>query len=160
MARVPGVERSVDSVSALLVAVCPAALLVLAGPVGAAIGVLAAVVWLTGPVFGFAAAQFGLVLVVEVPVAPLRLAALQVAVGSLLVAGLADVEGSARVGGLFVVLAILLGGGALGAIDAGVGTVEVAAALVGVVAVSGYLLHRYELVALGLVQTEPDADGG
>lgn len=158
MVRVPGLARRVDPVAAVLVALCPAALGILGGPVGAAVGVLAAVGWLAGPVFGFGVAQVGLVLVVRPPVDPLRLAALQVAVALLFLAGLREVEGAPRVAVTFVVLAVVLGGGTLVAIAADVAPGAVAATLAGVVAVTAYLLHRYELVALGLVDTPSDAE--
>lgn len=157
MVRLPEPARQVDPGAAVLVALCPAALGILGGPLGAAVGAVAAVGWLAGPVFGFGVAQVGLVLVVQSPVDPLRLAALQAAVALLLLAGLRGVAGATRVAVTFVVVAVVLAGGTLAAIGAAVAPGAVAATLAGVVGLTAYLLHRYELVALGLVDTPSDA---
>lgn len=151
---------AVDPVAAALVAGCPLVLAVVGGPVGGVVGVVAAVVWVGGPVYGFAAAQFGLLLVVEAPADPLQLAALQVGAGTLLVAGLRSGADSWRVTVAFVALSGVLGGGVGVALDAGVAPIVVGAVLVGFVAVAGYLIHRYELLALGLVGVESDAERG
>lgn len=144
--------RGVDADAAtVLVGLCPLGLLILGGPVGGVVGLAAAVLWVHSPVYGFAVGQLGLVLVVEQPVAPGRLAALQAAVFLVLLAGLLRGKSSHRPPLAFVVLALVLGGGVVAGIDAGLGTPTLAGILVVAIGIASYLLHRYERVALGLV---------
>lgn len=159
MAAVPdaGEEGRVGA-AGVLVALCPVGLFVLGGPAGGAVGVAAALVWLAGPLYGFAVGQLGLVLVVDQPVPTERVAALQAAVFVLLLAALLRTDRSAWPTVAFGGLALGIGGGVLLAVGAGVGSVPVAAALVVTVAAGAYLLHRYALLALG--ELGPAADAG
>jgi FtsH-binding integral membrane protein len=156
------VERVRDrwtSTGTVLALACPGSLFAIDGPVGAAIGVLALLAWVVAPVYGFAVGQLGLVVVVPEPALGPRLAAAEGAVAVLLVAGLIRRRSPWSVPAFFVA-ALGLTGAVVAGIVFGVETWHLAAVLLGVTALASYLLHRYELVALGLVNDTGEGTSG
>lgn len=144
----------VDVLAALLALACPAVLFVVVGPVAGLAGGLAFLAWLFAPVYGFALGQFGLLVAVPGAAISPRFAVAQEALFVLLVLGLVRHRQSALGVLALVVLALALVTAVLVGIARGVGTLPLAGGLVGVVALASYLLHRYELVAMGLVADE------
>lgn len=136
---------------------CPAALFVVAGPAGAVAGGAAVLAWLVAPVYGFALGQFGLAAAVPDPTLSPRLAAAQGALFALLLLGFLRERRSAVGVVALVGAALALGGAVVAGFAGGVETHVLAAGLVGVVAVVGYGIHRYERVVLGLATEEVDA---
>lgn len=142
---------ALPSLAALAV---PAILFVVAGPVGAVAGGAALLVWYAAPVYGFAVGQFGLVAAMpNAAVSPTFLAA-QAALFAFLALGLLRTRRSIDELVAFVVAAVALVVGVLFGLARGIETMLLAGGLVGVVAVGCYVLHRYELVVMGLTDGE------
>lgn len=134
----------------LLAAVCPAVLFATAGPLGGAVGTVAFAGWLLSPMYGFAVGQAGLLLVATVDTPLLRLAGMEGALFLLLIAGLIRQWTPVEVP-VFLLTVTALAGGVGAGVYSGVPTLQLAAALLGAIAISAYALHRYELMAMGLV---------
>ncbi|MFB6130400.1 MAG: hypothetical protein ABEJ28_06230 [Salinigranum sp.] len=136
---------------------------VLLGGLGGALGAAAvALAWYFLPVeYAFVAGQVVLAALVApggvptaAPVGPVPIVGVEAALWALLAASLWDVAGTPRATVVFGVLSAAAGGGAWVAAASGTATWAVAGALVCAFAVAAYGLHRYELVALGLVEGE------
>lgn len=125
-------------------------LAVAGGVPGAVVGVGAFLAVLIAPVFGFALAQFGLVLVLAPGTPPSSVGVAQVGLFAALFGATAHDDTSAIDAGLYAALAIAAGGLVWGGLQTGLW--QGAAALCGAVALVAYGLHRYELVALSLVE--------
>lgn len=151
--RVWGPEPTAAGALATLPAL--AALWWLGGTAGVAAWTVLAVVWLLLPtVVAAAVGQVAVVALVDPGPLSAPTVAAEGALALLVLAALADLDAPLRTGAVGGVAAVLLGGLALVAVDAG----PPAAALAVVLAAAGgsYLLHRYALVALGLVGDDVD----
>lgn len=137
---------------------CPAVLFVAAGPFAAAAGGAGVLVWLAAPVFGFAVGQFGLLAAQPSLAVGPRLALVQGALFVLLVAGIIRDAPSLSELGAFCVFAVVLAGGVFAGLGVAVESLPLAATLVVTVALLVYLLHRYELLVLGLVDERATGD--
>lgn len=144
----------VDVLTGLAALACPAVLFVVSGPVGAFVGVAAVLVWITAPVYGFVLGQFGLAAAVPDPGISNQFILVQGALFVLLVLGLVRRRQSPLIILVFIGAASTLITATLVGVARGIDTVVLAGGLIGVVAGVTYVLHRYELVVMGL--TEPD----
>ncbi|WP_299263328.1 hypothetical protein [Halorientalis sp.] len=146
--------RSVTARDLGVAVLCPLALFLVAGVPGGVLGVFGVSVWLFAPVNAFVITQLGvLALVPAWPGVPTALG-LESGIAALLLAEVLREQADWRAGGVFVLLAVVLGGGTVVSLEAGVESWVVALVGVGTIGLTCYGLHRYELLALGLI-SEP-----
>lgn len=146
--------ESVSPLGVGVAVVCPIALAVAAGLVGGIVGTVGLGIWLVSPVYAFAIAQLGLLLVVPDSISIGELVILESGLGTLLFAGMLDEFESRRSIGVFLLGAVGLGGTAVAAGPSAIALWQSVLAVLGVFAFLSYGLHRYELVELGLVEEQ------
>lgn len=152
----PGSSKITDIYSSLLSGVGVVATLVgfalVGGPPGLVVaGIVVTTRYLVGRVYGFAVGQLALATLAGSPT-PASLVIAELGLFAFLAAALAEPGSPYRNGASFVIAVVVVSGTA-GAVMAWTGSTAAAAlAVITVVAVLSYVLHRYELVSLDLVE--------
>ncbi|WP_246988333.1 hypothetical protein [Halorientalis marina] len=132
-------------------AVCPLVLFVVSGLGGGVIGMVGVSLWLFAPVNAFVVAQLGVLLLLPGWPGLLTGVGVEAGLAMLLFAEVVHEHGYRWTLGVFVVLALLMGGGTLAALRSDATLWQVALGLAVTTALASYGLHRYELLQLGLL---------